>query len=247
MNNKLFVMRRTGLRQLIIIALLLLVASYSYGQIELSSGIDLSYPELLNSNNTKLNYGQITFGLKAGIAYKPEDVQFFPILNLSFGRTRLPLKQINANVAALNFNYTNVMLNENYVVHAHSNEIFIYGGIGFSYLVSKGLNIAGPGGETMKQSIDSTANITKAFPAMNIGFDYVYGDAVGKDLYLSMGVNFQFILLANSQNTYYFSVNDPKTGLSHYTADLTGVVLQPGFYIAMHYLLHPHKKSKMYL
>ena len=40
----------------------------SHGQIEFMSGIDLSYPLLLNTNNTKPNYGQITFGIKAGVA-----------------------------------------------------------------------------------------------------------------------------------------------------------------------------------
>jgi hypothetical protein len=248
MNYKELSGKRNIVRHLLCAALLLTAAFDCYGQIELSSGIDLSYPQLLNTNNTKLSYGQITFGLRFGIAYKPEDIQFFPLFTTAFGRTRLPLKQFGQDVAALNFNYINVMINENYVVHAASgNQVYIYGGIGFTHLANRGLTIAGPGGETMKESIDSTANITTYFPAMNIGFDYVYGEATGKDLYLSMGINFQYILLENGQNTYNITVNDPKTGITHYKTDLTGNVLQPGFYIAAHYLLHPKKKSKMYL
>src|ERR1035441_6614150 len=66
-------------RQLLIIVFLLLSATYCSAQVELSSGIDLTYPLLLNSNNSKPNYGQISFGISFGIAYKPPETQFFPI------------------------------------------------------------------------------------------------------------------------------------------------------------------------
>ena len=108
----------------------------------------MSYPFLTNSNNTLVNYGQISFGLRFGVAYKPQNTQFFPMLTFAFGRTRLPLKQFNKNVAALNFDYLNVMINENYIVHFPTSELFIYGGIGVSYLINKGLTIAGAGGGT---------------------------------------------------------------------------------------------------
>lgn len=219
----------------------------SHGQIEFMSGIDLSYPLLLNSNNTKPNYGQITFGIKAGVAYKPTNTQFFPILTFAYGRTRLPLKQFGQNVAALNFNYTNLMLNENFIVHFTKSELFIYGGIGFSSLANKGLTIAGPGGETMNSQIDSTANINKTFPAMNLGFEYIYGESTGKDLYLGMGLNFQYILLLNDRNTYDISVHQMGGITNSYHVNLTGNVISPGFYICVHYLIHIKKKNSYYL
>ena len=237
---------KTITRKVSVLICLLLPAFYCKGQIELSTGIDLNYPLLLNSNNTKLNYGQISFGLRAGIAYKPAETQFFPILNLSFGRTRLPLKQFDKNVAALNFNYLNVMLNENYIVRFTNSELFIYGGVGFSYLMKKGITIAGSGGEAMKAVIDSTANLSNVFPAMNIGFEYNYGESAGKDLYLTMGLNFQYILLLKNRNSYFITI-DKNTGSTDYRADLTGNVISPGFYLAIHYLLRHHKKSSLYL
>lgn len=226
----------------------MLFMSYAgHAQIELSSGIEMSYPLLFNSNNKLPNYGQISFGLKAGIAYKPQDVQFFPILNVSFGRTRLPLKQFtNDNVATLNFNYLNVMANENYVVTLPNGQIFIYGGIGFSYLSQQGLNLSGPRGDAMKKKLDSSKNTNSVFPAMNLGFEYIYGESQGKDLYLSMGLNFQYILLLQERNSYSFTVNNPGVGISSYTANLTGNVINPGFYIALHYIMHK-KKGGMYL
>ena len=162
-------------KHLLVIFCFLLFAPDCIGQIELSSGIDLSYPVLINSTNSKLNYGQLSFGIRAGVAYKPPETQFFPILNLSFGRTRLPLQDFDKNIVALNFDYLNVMLNENFVVRGQNSELYIYGGIGFSYLMRKGITIGGTGGQTMKATIDSTANINKAFPAMNIGFEYNSG------------------------------------------------------------------------
>jgi len=221
-------------------------ASLCSAQIELSSGIDMSYPVLLNSSNAKLNYGQISFGLRFGVAYKPPETQFFPILDVSFGRTRLPIKQFGNNVAALNFDYLNVMANENYIIRFPTSELFLYGGLGVSYLMRKGITITGSGGGTMESTIDSTANINSAFPALNFGFEYNYGDATGKDLYLTMGLNFQYILLLADRNTYYISVDQ---GYNHtsYIGNFTGNVISPGFYIAIHYLLHRKKANNYYL
>jgi hypothetical protein len=221
--------------------------SYSQAQIELSSGIDLSYPLLLNSHNSKIDYGQVSFGLQFGIAYKPENTQFFPILKPSFGHTRFPLQQFGKNVAALNFDYLNLMLNENYIVRFPRSEVFIYGGIGFSYLNRKGLKITGNGGESMKATLDSTANINKVFPAINIGFEYNYGESAGKDLYLTMGLNFQYILLLNDRNTYYITIKEPGGTVLPFTTNFTGNLISPGFYIAIHYMLHIHHKGGMYL
>src|SRR4051794_12376102 len=111
--------------QLICVLLMLLSAYQSQAQIEVSTGIDTHYPILFNSNNNKINYGQFSFGVKFGVAYKPPETQFFPILNLTLGRTRLPLKDIGNNVAALNFNYLDVMLNENFIVRLPKSQIFI--------------------------------------------------------------------------------------------------------------------------
>ncbi len=234
---------RKYLLRIVSIFCVLLFTIDSSAQLEVSSGFEVSYPQLINSNNTKMNFGQITFGVRAGVAYKPHDTQFFPILNASFGRTRLPLKQFGTNVAVLNFNYLNVMLNENYVITMPRSEVYIYGGVGFSYLMNKGVQVAGRYGETMKASIDSTKNVNNVFPAMNIGFEYNYGESAGKDLYLTMGINFQYILLLKERNTYYVSVAAPGNNYHTYQSNLTGNVISPGFYIAIHYVFRKKKHS----
>lgn len=223
----------------LLLVVFLLGSFCGYSQIEVSTGIDVNYPILINENNARVNYGQFGFGVRAGVAYKPEETQFFPILNLSFGRTRLPLKQLGKNVAVLNFNYLNAMLNENYVVRLPRSEVYIYGGVGLTYYMRKGINVAGDGGENMKVGIDSELNVSKVFPAMNIGLEYNYGESAGKPLYLTMGVSLQYSLLLKDRNTYFFTVND-KSGLNHYHADLSGNVFTPGFYIAIHYLVGHH-------
>ena len=231
----------------ILMAGLMLATSTCSAQYEVSSGFDVSYPFLVNASNSSLNYSQLSFGVKVGLAYKPPETQFFPILNVSFGRTKLPLLQMGQNVAVLNFNYLNVMLNENFIVRFPKSEVFIYGGIGFSDLIRKRLQITGSGGEQMKANIDSTANITSLLPALNIGAEYNYGESTGKDLYLTMGVNLQYIMLLNDRNTYYLSVDKSLYTHANYTVNLTGNLVTPSFYIALHYLLHKHSKSKMYL
>ncbi len=219
----------------------------SRGQFEVSSGIDLSYPLLTNKYNKILNYGQLSFGLRAGIAYKPPETQFFPILNLSIGRCRLPLLQINKNVAAINFDYINVMLNENFIVHFPKSEVFIYGGIGFTNLKRKNIVFTGPGYSQLEATVDSVKDVTNLFPAMNIGFEYNYGESAGKDLYITMGINFQYIMLLAERNNYYLTVKQSAFNYAPYNAGFSGDVIAPSFYLAIHYLLHHNKKSKMYL
>lgn len=219
-----------------------LAVTNANAQLEVSAGIDITYPVLLNSYNSKLHYGQLGFGLALGVAYKPEETQFFPMLKSSFGRTKLPLKEIgNNNVAVLSMNYINEMLNENFVVRFPTSELYVYGGIGFSVLSAKGFKINGPTGEQMKQGIDSTKDISKFFPAVNIGFEYNYGESAGKDLYLTLGLNFQYIMLLPNRNNYFFYTNEQGVGRTNYTASLTGGVIQPNFYIALHYMLHLKK------
>jgi hypothetical protein len=233
----------------LIALLIILIASGSgcYAQFEVSTGIDMSYPLLLNSNNSKVSYGQISFGPRVGLAYKPENTQFFPILNVSLGRTRLPLTDVGSNIAVLNFNYLDVMLNENFVFHFTNSEIYVYGGIGFSDLSQKGIKMAGSGGEALNATIDSTADITHVFPAMNIGFEYNYGESAGKDLYLTMGINFQYIMLLSNNNLYHISVERSAYVYDHDNVYLSGNVISPGFYLSIHYLLHRKKKQSMYL
>ena len=234
-------------RHTIGILLCLLISWYCNAQIELSTGFELSYPILLKTNNTTINAGQISFGARVGIAYKPEETQFFPILNVSYGRTRLPLQQFGEDVAALNFNYLNVMLNENFIVTFPKSQLFIYGGIGFSDLMEKGITVSGQAGQTMHAFIDSTANVNKVFPAMNIGFEYNYGESTGKDLYLTMGINIQYILLLADRNTYYIGIAQPGNKFIYYQPSLTGNVITPQFYIAIHYKMHKKRGSSMYL
>ncbi|MCD6013362.1 MAG: hypothetical protein K0Q79_3224 [Flavipsychrobacter sp.] len=225
--------------------LILLVCFFSpasaNAQVEVSAGIDVLYPVLMNSYNSKLHYGQLGFGMCLGVAYKPEETQFFPILKTSFGRTRLPLKEIGKNVMAMNFNYLNVMLNENIVLRFPQSELFVYGGIGFSNLSAKGMKLAGPTGEMIKHGIDSTRDVSKFFPAVNIGFEYNYGESAGKDLYLTLGLNFQYIMLLSNRNNYYFYTNEPGVGVTRHFASLSGGAIVPNFYVALHYMLRLKK------
>ena len=138
------------------------------------------------------------------------------------------------------------MLNENFIVTFPKSQLFIYGGVGFSYFVNKGITVGGSGGETMQAFIDSSRDIVKAFPAMNIGFEYNYGEATGKDLYLTMGLNFQYVLLLAGQNNYFIHVAEPGNVVNYYHSSLTGNAIIPGFYIAIHYKLHK-KGNSMYL
>jgi hypothetical protein len=225
-------------RRLSIICLLLFFSCFCQAQIEVSTGIDVNFPLLFNSYNSSWNYNQLGFGLRAGIAYKPAETQFFPMLNLSIGRTRLPLKDLGKNVAALNLNYLNLMLNENIVLHFTQSELYVYGGIGFSHLARKGgIKITGNGGEGMESLIDSIKNESSMFPAVNIGFEYNYGESAGKDLYLTLGINVQYIMLLTERNEFFFTIKQPGSIVNHYNASLTGGAICPGFYIAIHYML----------
>ena len=103
---------------LAVIILALCSAPAANAQIELSNSIDLGYPVLINKYNQNLFYEQLAVGMRFGVSYKPNATQFYPTLDFSFGRTRLPLKQFENNVVYLNANYLNLMLKGNFVMSA---------------------------------------------------------------------------------------------------------------------------------
>src|SRR5690348_1210266 len=106
--------------------LFLFCSYYANAQIELSAGLDFSYPQLWTSSNTVINAGQFSAGLRGGLAWKPENILFYPSLNLSYGRARLPLQEAGKGVATINFNYLAAMLNENYVVTLSRSQLLLY-------------------------------------------------------------------------------------------------------------------------
>lgn len=230
---------------------LLLVAHFSYSQVELSSGIDVSYPILLNEFNNKISYQQLGFGMHLGVSYKPAETQFFPTLNFGFGASRLPLQQFEKNVACTHVTFLNLMLNGNLVATLkNGNSIYFLGGIGFADLKTSFLSISGSGGEAMQIRLDSVTNVTKIFPAVGLGLEYVYGESVNRNLYLSLGAYCQYVMLLPEQNNYYFTVKDLNANVLNFKPTLTGHVYFPSVYISLHYLLGnemifwKHKDSK---
>jgi len=217
-----------------------------HGQIELSGGIELGYPELLNSNYTLVNSGQITYGLRGGIAWRPVEAAFFPSLDAGYGRTRLPLQASGINVAALDFNYANATLNENYAVMQRRGQLLLSAGIGFSYLTERAITRPGSAARTVQASIDSAANISKVFPAMGIGVAYDFGASAEKHTYVTIGVSLQYKLLPAGRNTYYINVTETGNSSNNYQAGLTGNLFIPGFYVVVHYKVRKNK-SGMYL
>jgi hypothetical protein len=217
----------------------LLASVHAYGQIEASANLELGYPFMTNEYNKKLLYNQLTPGLRLGVSYKPENTQFFPTLHYAFGRTKLPLQQIGKNVAYLELNYQNLMLSGNYVIHYENySQLYIYTGIGLVSLKNKGMNVSGSEGYLVKAEIDSMANIDKRFPVVNLGFEYVVGQTMNSNIYISTGVNVQCWYFATNGNNYFLDITD-ATGNNYIAAtSLSGYALVPYFYMSLHVMLN---------
>lgn len=209
-------------------------------QIEIANAIDIGYPQMTNGNNLKNTYGQIASGLRFGVSYKSQDVHFFPTLYYSLGLERLPVKQINNNAVALDLGYQNLLINMNIIFPQgeRGNEIYLIGGLGGVKLHPKDLYVGGPGGQTMRVTQDSTKNIQQYFPALEIGLEYVYGAATNPNVYISMGVNLEYIYLLPNQNAYYTTVTDNKGNNTSVNGALTGNAVIPTFSLCLHYLLN---------
>ncbi len=238
----------------ILLTLTLLFTNYAQAQIEVSSGIDITYPLLLNQYNSRLNYNQFNAGMHFGISYKPANTQFFPTLDFAVGRTRYPITQFENNDAYINFNYTNLVLNGNFVVAVREyNTLYLIGGIGFSQLNQKGVGISGSNGDAMSINLDSTKNLDKRFPLISLGFEYVYGEKDShRPVYLSFGFKVQYTYLFAERNTYFVSVQDAQRNYLHLQGSLIGRVYTPLFYVSIHYMLGNSimfwkKKNSMYL
>lgn len=228
--------------RLIILSLFLLTPFYSQAQLEASANIELGAPYLRNDFNEKLYYGQFTVGMRLGISYKPQNTQFFPTLHYAFGQTKLPLKQLDGrNVAFKRFNYQNLMLSGNLVFnHEERNQLYLYTGIGLVALNDKGTNIYGPDRNKMEVRIDSTANLEKRYPAMNLGFEYVMGaNDYNNPIYISIGlvVQYWYMYPSPTRNYYRLELQD-ATSTTYPETYLYGHVFVPFFYMSLHYMLN---------
>ena len=221
-----------------IISLLLLTSFTANGQFEVSANLELGYPFMTNQYNSKVLYNQLTPGVRLGVSYKPENTQFFPTLHYAFGRTKLPLRQLGKNVAALELNYQNLMLSGNLVFHYEDySQLYIYTGIGVVQLKKKGLVVSGKDGNLITAKIDSSANIDKRYPAINLGFEYVVGNTAQNNIYISVGANIQYWYFVTNRNNYFLDITEAN-GTSYITESaLTGGAFVPYFYMSLHYML----------
>ncbi|MGN6567271.1 MAG: hypothetical protein ACTHJ0_04930 [Flavipsychrobacter sp.] len=220
-----------------IVLLMMCSMSAANAQVELSNAIEFGYPVLLNKSNSNMFYSQVTGGLRFGISFKPQQTQFFPTLNFSFGRTRLPMAQFEQNVAVINMNYLSLMLHGNFVIpFENGNTLYVLGGIGFTKLKERGLAISGHDALAMSIHLDSVQNANKVFPALGLGFEYVYGSGVNSKVYLSFGFMMQYIYLFAGRNSYYASVVDDQGRDVPVHGDMTGHVFAPTINITLHWL-----------
>jgi hypothetical protein len=212
---------------------------HSYAQIEVSANLELGYPFMTNQYNSKILYNQLTPGVRLGISYKPEQTQFFPTLHYAFGRTKLPLKEIGKNVAVLELNYQNLMLSGNFVVHYENySQLYVYGGIGVVQLKNKGLVVSGSDAQLIKARIDSTANIDKRYPAINLGFEYVVGNTMNNNIYISIGANVQYWYFTTNRNNYFLDITEADGNNYIAETSLAGHAFVPYFYMSLHYMLN---------
>ncbi len=232
---------KTNQIKVFIITLLIvfgLCPNNSQAQIELSSSINFGFPILINNYNQNLFYGQLAAGMKLGVSYKPNETQFYPTLEFAFGRTRLPIQQFESNVAYLSSNYMNVMAKANFVMNVFGeNTLFLGLGIGLDHLNTKAIGVSGTNGGMMRAVIDSTSNINKFAPAVALGLEYVYGESVGKQLYMSVGADVHATLLLQDQNEYAITIHDATNNILNYNSALEGKLITPDFHITLHYML----------
>ena len=218
-------------------AVSLLSAPQAVAQVELSNALEFGAPFLINKYNQNLYYQQLAAGDRVGISYKPAATQFYPTLDVGLGRTRMPLKQFEHDVAFINYNYLNLMLRGNFVMNVfNENTLFLSLGIGFDKLKQKGPGISGSNAGEMKIAIDSSENITKFFPAVGLGMEYVYGESVGRQIYLSVGVNVRYTIMLDEQNSYYTSVVDAQGNNLNLMGGIVGGAVTADFHIILHYM-----------
>jgi hypothetical protein len=130
------------------------------------------------------------------------------------------------------------MLNGNFVItFENNNSIYLIGGIGFSDLKEKYPQVSGTNALQMSSHVDSTKNIFRLFPAIGLGFEYVYGASSNRNVYMSMGIMCQYVIMLADQNTYNVTVIDAQKVPVPIHASLSGNLIIPNFSITLHYLL----------
>lgn len=226
------------LLRILTVTCMLMTPVGTHAQMEVSANLELGYPFLTNKYNSRLLYNQLTPAVRLGMSYKPENTQFFPTLHYAFGRTKLPLKEIGKNVAVLELNYQNLMLSGNFVIqYENADQLYIYGGIGVVQLKNKGIDVSGSNGHNIKARVDSTANIDKRYPAINLGVEYAVGNIRDNMIYISIGANVQYWYFVTNRNNYFLDITEPDGNSYIAESSLTGHAFIPYFYMSLHCML----------
>jgi hypothetical protein len=211
----------------------------SHAQIVMSEGGGLCYPQVYTGQKI-INSGLIGYGGQVGINYRPDELQFYPGLVISYGRERLPLQESGNNVGAVRFNHLSCLLSEHFIPnYSESHQFVISGGLGFSSFTARG--VAPSGNEIKQMAIDSIEGIRKFFPAVSIGLAYSFGDLDGKDFYATVEMNLQYTQLFRGYNTYYITVEEHANIIYHYRAAFTGSVITPCVSLVLHDKIRGHK------
>ena len=213
-------------------ALFFCFSTICQAQIEIASGGGLGYPEVL-ARSKILNSGQLSFGGHVEVSYEPEDLQFFPGLAIGYDRVRLPLQESGNNIAALNVNQFRAVVSEHFIPDiSNGRHWLISGGIGLCYCMATGT--APSGNQIRETTIDSTANIRKLFPEMNLGVAWCFGGQTDKDFYVTLELNIQYTLLLSGYNTYYVTVEEQSNNIYHYQSGLSGNLVTPWLSVVLH-------------
>ena len=235
-----FTVKMAAYRLLFITVIVLSLGFDCHAQLVMSEGIGLCYPEVYTGKKM-INSGLIGFGASLGAAYEPENLQFFPGLKLGYGRLRLPLQESGNNVAALIVNQYSSAGYEHFIPDiAAGRHFLISGGIGISYLVVNG---AAPSGNQVREtSIDSTANIRRLFPEMDLALAYCFHGRADERFYVTLELNVQYVLLLSGYNTYYVTVAEPGNNIYHYQSSLSSNLVTPLLSIVIHDRIMHRKK-----
>ncbi len=211
----------------------------SPAQIIMSEGFGLCYPEVYTGQKI-INSGLIGFGANVGVVYEPEELQFFPGLTVSYGHVRLPLQESGNNVAAINVNQYGAVAWEHFIPDVFgARHLLISGGIGLSYIIANG---AAPSGNQVRETtIDSTANIRRLFPEMNLALAYCLSGHTDDGFYVTLELNIQYVLLLSGYNNYYVTVEEQGNNIYHYRSSLAGNLITPWFSIVLHDKIRRHK------
>lgn len=221
-----------------IFTLCLFLSAYtSIAQWDAGLGARINFPLMYNEAVGDYNHSLGAFGPVVSARYYPRNMTFYPSVSSHYTQVRLPLVKESGTVVGAILSQFSFTVGANIRKTFQNNRELHYGlGIGISYFLGKGLEIAGTNqGNIMSVNYATSTQIKRWVPAVMPRIEYVFPISQEKPLFAGIAGQVQYIYFFDDGSAYDVQVVTQQYQQLKLNASLRGHMVNPGVQLSVYY------------